>query len=260
MNKRLRIVLIASFLAFFMEYSLRGINGFLKMPFMAIAVFANYFFYLAIIEEFIGRFRLKDYQVWIIAEFFALLWQLVSVSGIYWPPFVFGINVYQLLLNNIIWWPTLQTVFPLYIAHRLTPDVDRTQPLLNKYGIILFFILYVVMSVSWRFFVTPPVTLYQFSIVLILTCLFALFSYRMILSNIKKKIELAVFRQDKFLDVLAIIMVVFLIISFLFLLDTGTDTPHLINRKALIVNIFVSPLVALALLLRRITSKRPISI
>jgi len=260
MNKRLRIVLIASSLAFFMEYSLRGINGFLKMPFMAIPVFLNYFFYLAIVEEFIGRFRLKDYQVWIIAQFFALLWQLVSVSGIYWPPFVLGINIYQLLLNNVIWWPTLQTVFALYIAHRLTPDIDRTRPLLNKYGIIIFFILFVVVTVSWRFFLTPPVTLYQFLVVLILTYLFALISYKTISSNIKKKIELTVFRQDKFLDVLAIIMVVFLIISFLFLIDTGTDTPHLVNRKALTANIFISPLLALALVLRRITSKKPISI
>ena len=260
MNKRLRIVLIASFLAFFMEYSLRGINGFLNTPHMAILVFANYFFYLAIIEEFIGRYKLKDYQVWIIAQFFTLLWQLVSVAGIYWPPFVLGINVYQLLLNNVIWWPTIQTVFALYIAHRLTPDADRTRPLLNKHGIIAFFIVYVFVSVSWRFFVTPPVTLYQFSVVLILTCLFTLFSYKAISSNIKKKIELAVFKRDIFLDVLAIIMVVFLVFSFLFLIDTGTDTPHLINRKALIANVFVSPLVALALLLRRITSKRPISI
>ncbi len=260
MNNRWKIILIASFLAFFMEYSLRGINGFLREPAMAILVFANYFTYLVLIEEFIGRFKLKDYQVWVIAGFFTLLWQLVSVSGIYWPPFVLGINIYQLVLNNVIWWPTLQTVFALYIAHRVISDVDRTKSLLNKYGIALFFALYFIVSVSWRLFVTPPVTPWQFLIVLTFTCLFALFSYRLIFSNIKRKVELATFKPDKFLDVIAVIMVIFLIFSFLFLIDSGTSTPHLINRRALIANIIVSPLIALALFLRRIISKKPISI
>jgi len=73
-------------------------------------------------------------------------------------------------------------------------------------------------------------------------------------------VELATFKPDKFLDVIAVIMVIFLIFSFLFLIDSGTSTPHLINRRALIANIIVSPLIALALFLRRIISKKPISI
>gem|GEM_PF-2863722 len=252
--------MVVSFLAFFMEYSLRGINGFLKGPAMVIPVFANYFTYLALIEEFIGRFKLKDCQVWIVAEFFALLWQLVSVAGVYYPPYVFGIGLGDLIINNVIWWPTIQTLFAVYIAHRLTPHVDRSKPLMNKYTIVLFFILFVFVSVSWRFFVSPPVTLWQFSVVLTLTCLFALLSFRIISSNIKRRVELTPFKPDKFLDVIAVIMVMFLTVSFFFLIDGGTDTPHLINRQALIANIIVSPIIALALHLRRITSKQPISI
>ncbi len=260
MNRRWRIVFIASLLAFFMEYSLRGINGFLRQPAMAIAVFANYFTYLALIEEFIGRFKLRDYQVWIVAELFALLWQLFGVSGIYWPPFIFGINVCLLAVNNVIWWPTIQTVFALSIARRVTPDVDRTRPLLSRFGIVLFFVLFVLVSASWRLLATPPINLWQLLIMLTLTCFFAVISYGIFALNTKREVELATFEPDRFLDGLALFTVGFLALSFFFLIDAETEAIHLINIRALIANILVSPLIALALLLRRITSSTPIPI
>lgn len=259
LNNRWKIVLIASFFAWFMEYSLRGINNFLKTCQMAVLVFANYFVYLAIIEELIGRFKLKDYQVWIVAQFFGLLWQLVSVAGVYYPPFVFGIGLGDLLINNLVWWTTIQTVFALYIGHRLTSDVDRTQPLLTKTSIGGFFIAFVLISASWRLFLTPPVTSWQFLVMLSLTSLFAWLSYQQISSNLKKGIQLIPFEANKFLDGLAAFTVVFLAFSFLFLTGGGATT-HLINRQALRVNLVISPLIALGLLLKRLISKKPIPV
>lgn len=259
MNRRWRIILIAAFLAFFMEYSLRGINGFLKEPAMAVLVFANYFTYLTLIEDFIGRFKLKDYQVWIVAQFFGLLWQLVSVAGVYYPPFVFGIGLGDLLINNLVWWTTIQTVFALYIGHRLTPNVDRSQPLLRKTGIFGFFVAYVLVSASWRLFVTPPVTLWQFTVMFSLTALFAWASYQTVTNNLRKGIAFSPFTTDKFLDFLAIFMVVYLTYSFFFLTEGG-QTTHVINREALRVNLIISPLIALVLLFRRISSKNPLPV
>jgi len=226
---------------------------------MAILVFANYFVYLAIIEEFIGRFKLKDYQVWIVAQFFGLLWQLVSVAGVYYPPFVFGIGLGVLLINNLVWWTTIQTIFALYIAHRLTPNIDRSKPLLPKVGIFVFFVAYILVSASWRLFATPPVTPWQFLVMLFLTSLFAWLSYQQIFSNLKKDVQFATFEANKFLDGLAVFVAVYLTFSFFFL--TGGDrTTHLINRQALRVNLVISPLIALSLLLKRIISKKPIPI
>lgn len=258
-NNRWKIVFIASFFAWLMEYSLRGLNGFLKIPAMAILVFANYFTYLVLIEDFIGRFKLKDYQVWIVAQFFGLLWQLISVAGVYYPPFLFGIGLGDLLINNLVWWTTIQTVFALYIAHRLLPNVDRSQPLLGKAGIFLFFISFVLISSSWRLFVTPPVTAWQFLVMLSLTSLFALFSYKQISSNLKKSVQLIPFEANKFLDGLAAFTIVYLTFSFLFLTGGGITT-HLINRQALRVNLVISPLIAFVLLLKRLISKQPIPI
>ncbi len=260
MNRRWRIVLVASFLAFFMEYSLRGINGLLRQPLVAAVVFANYFTYLALIEEFIGRFRLKDYQVWIMAQLFALIWQLLGVSGIYWPPFVLGINVYLLVLNNLIWWPTIQTLFALYVAHRVTPDADRSQPLLNRFGIAVFFLLFVLVSASWRLLATPPITPWQLSIMLCLTSTFAVLAGAMIFLNRRRGVELPVFKADRVLDVVAVLMAMFLTFSFFFLTDPEARAIHQVNIRALIANVMVSPLIALALLWRRIASKGPIPI
>lgn len=259
MNKRWRIIFIASFLAFLMEYSLRGINGFLKEPAMAVLVFANYFTYLALMEDFIGRFKLKDYQVWLVAQFFGLLWQLVSVAGVYYPPFVLGIGLGDLLINNLVWWTTIQTVFALYIAHRLAAPVNRTQPLLTRTGIFGFFTAFVLISASWRLFVTPPITPWQLTVMLSLTALFAWASYRVITRNLKKVLELPAFAADRFLDILAAFMIVYLAYSFFFLTGGG-GTTHVINREALRVNLVVSPLIALCLLLRRMTSKKPITV
>ena len=194
-NNRWKVILIASFLAWFWEYSLRGINNLLAIPEMAVLVFANYFTYLVVIEDFIGRFKLRDYQVWIVAQFFGLLWQLVSVAAVYYPypPFLFGISVGILLINNLVWRTTIQTIFALYIAHRLTPNVDRSKPLLGKPGIFVFFVAYVLVSASWCLFATPPVTPWQFLVMLSLTSLFAWLSYRQITSNLKKSVQLIPF-------------------------------------------------------------------
>jgi len=258
-NSRWKIVLIASFFAWLMEYSLRGINNFLKTPQMAVLVFVNYFVYLALIEDFIGRFKLKDYQVWIVAQFFGLLWQLVSVSAVYYPPFVFGIGLGDLLINNLVWWTTIQTVFATYIAHRLIQNVDRLKPLLGKFGIFVFFVFFVLISASWRFFVTPAVTPWQFLVMFSLTFLFAGFSYQQISSNLKKGVQLAPFEANKFLDGLSLFTVVFLVFSFFFLTGDGGHS-HLINRQALRVNLVISPLIALLLLLKRVIAQKPIPV
>ena len=226
---------------------------------MAILVFANYFVYLVLTEDFIGRFKLKGYQVWIVAQFFGLFWQLVSVAGAYYLPFVFGIGLGDLLINNLVWWTTIQTVFALYIAHRLTPNADRSQPLLKKGSILFFFVAYVLISSSWRLFLTPPVTAWQFLIMLSLTSLFAFLSYKQISSNTKKGIQLTPFEANKFLDGLVAFTIIYLTFSFFFLTGGG-GTAHLINRQALRVNLVVSPLIALALLLKRVTSKKPIPV
>jgi hypothetical protein len=225
---------------------------------MAIVVFANYFTYLALIEELIGRFKLKDYQVWIVAQLFALIWQLIGVSGIYWPPFIFGINVFLLAVNNIIWWPTIQTVFALYIAHRVTSEVDRSRPLLTRFGIVIFFILFILVTASWRLIATPPITPWQFFIMLCLTSVFAVLASAMIVLNRRRRAELPAFQPDRVLDGIAVIMLVFLVFSFFFLTDPEARATHQVNIRALIANVIVSPLIFLALLWRRIASKKSI--
>ncbi|MBI4846525.1 MAG: hypothetical protein HY810_08700 [Candidatus Omnitrophica bacterium] len=263
MDKRWRVIFIASCFAFLAEYALRGCNHFLRFPFISLLVFLNYFTYLVLIEDFIGRFKLKDYQVWIVAQFFGLLWQLISVAGVYYPipPVIVGISFRILFINNLVWWTTLQTVFALYIGHRLNPDVDRSKPLLSKPGIFWFFTAYVLISTSFRLLARPPVTAWQFFVMLTLTLIFARFFRSIITSNIKNKVEPAPFKPNKFLDVLACFMVLFFLVLFFFLPGTGHNIhPLFVSGKAVRPHVIITTLAALGLLLNRIVSKKQISV
>lgn len=258
-DNRWKIVVIASFLAWFMEYSLRGIDVLVRYPQFAVLVFANYFIYLSLMEELIGRYNLKDYQVWILAQFFALLWQLVSISGIYFPPFVFGINIGVLFINNLVWWPTLQTVFAFFIARTLVKDLDRSKPLLPNALLLIFFVLYILVSASFRMFFVPLVTPFQIAFVATLILIFGFLSYRQIKYNRANNVQPVVFWKSKFLNFLAVFMIIYLFISFLFLPgDKGTGNIALISRQALRVNVILSPLIALGILIYRLKTKKPL--
>jgi hypothetical protein len=161
-------------------------------------------------------------------------------------------------LNNIIWWPTIQTVFALYIARRVTPGVDRSRPLLNRFGILVFFLLFILVTASWRLIATPPITPWQFFVMLCLTTIFAVLASTMIVMNRRRRVELTAFMPDRVLDIVAVLTVVFLSFSFFFLTDPETQAIHHVNIRALIANIMVSPLIFIALLWRRIASKKSI--
>lgn len=258
MNPRWKIVLIVSLLSVLMEFSLRGVNNFLKAPALSLLLFLNYFPYFAIVEEFIGRFHLKDSQVWIFAELMGLIWQLVSVAAIYYPPLFFGLNPGVLFINNIIWWPTIQTLFAFYIARRITLNADRSKPFLSNVKLTLLFVMYIAISASFKLFVPnfPSVTIGQYAIVLALVILSAYYFVKSIKANIPQE-----FKSNMFLDRLAVGMVIYCIFSFLFLTkDAGTSNTTLLNRQALMVNIVVSPLIALSLLIYRLKTKKTIPV
>ena len=226
---------------------------------MSILLFLNYLPYFAIVEEFIGRFRLKDYQVWIFAQLMGLVWQLVSVAAIYYPPLVLGLNLGVLFVNNIIWWPTIQTLFAFYIARRMTPNADRSKSFLSNTLLILFFVVYVGVSMSFRFFVPnfPAVTIVQYAIVVALIAICAYY----FLQSIKTKSSTYEFKPSIFLDRLAIFLVIYCVFSFLFLTKgTGISNTTLLNMQALKINLVVSPLVVLSLLIYRLKTKKTIPV
>lgn len=258
LGKRWRIVLIASFLAFFMEYSLRGISVFIARPRMAVFVLLNYVIYIALMEELIGRFKLNDSQAWVVAAFFGIL-QVLGISHIYYPPFIFGINLPLLLINNVVWWPTLQTIFAFYIARRITPDVDRTRPMLSTFGVVSFFILYLLVLASWRMLAAQPTTAWQLMILVTLGCFFGVVSLMAIRTNIKIGVKVLPFARDKVLDTIAVIMTVFLTILFV-TPSTAASAKALRNPATGRSFAIVTVLIGLALLLRRVLSKRAISI
>ena len=232
-----------------MEYSLRGINHFLKMPMLAFLLILNYLPYYALLEHAIGIFRLKDYQFWILAQIFGLIWQLVSVAALFYPPLIFGFNVGVLFINNLIWWPTLQALFAFYIARRLVPGIDRQDPLLSRTSVVIFFVAYLLISFSFHIF-APGLLYPQIYQALILIVLVVLLS-RVFVKSIKSNPKIhSVFTPSRFLDLLSMFTISYLIISFLyFTKDQSIHSTTILNMQALRINVPVSTLITLMLLI-----------
>lgn len=181
------------------------------------------------------------------------------MAAIYLPPLFLGINPGILFINNLIWWPTLQTLLGFYIARRIVGNVDRSKPLLSKGGIIFFFSMFILVSASFRLFVPFPITPQQL-IVLGFVIGTGLYFRKLVKSKDETKLP-EMQKNDIVLDLIAIFTLCFIIFSiFYFTKDPGLLHVTLINQDALKANIIVAPLVALALLIRRITSKKPIQV
>lgn len=261
-NNRWKIILIATLFNLLWEYHLRGVNDFSVHPRLPLYLFLTYFSYFTIVEDVIARFRLKDYQVFIVALFLGLLWQLVGPSVIYFPPLVMGINWLGVIFVNFIWWVPIQTLMAFYIANRITPR-DWNHPLLSRAGWGLAFFTFVFITFLSRLLVPnfPPITLQQLVIMLaLIIATGALF--REFLPSIEERLLTPpAFKKDKVMDYLSTFATIFFFFSAFFL----TSNPSLVgaihlNRTALRVSIVVSTMVVLTMFIRRLSAKKPIPV
>jgi len=261
-GNRWKIILIVTLFNLLYEYSLRGIKDFSLHPWLPLYLFLTYFSYFAMIEDLITRFRLKDYQVFVAALFFGLLWQLVGPSIVFFPPFILGINWLGLLFVNFFWWCSIQTVMGFYIANRVTPR-DWNHPLLSKTGWGMVFSLFVLITFFARICVPnfPPSTPQQIITMIGLILATAIF-FKKILPLAKERSSLvSVFKKDKVMDCLSIFVVVYFFLSTIFLTTNPTlvGAIHL-NRTALRAGIAVAVIIVTSMFIHRLVSKKSISV
>ena len=257
-NKRWLVVIIVVMVNLLMEYSLRGINNFLKTPALSVLLVLNYLPYYALLEHAMGAYQLKDYQLWILAQIFGLMWQLVSVAALFYPPLTLGVNAGVLFINNLIWWPTLQALLAFYIARRIIPGIDRQKPLLGRKGVAALFIMFILVSFSFHLF-APGLRYPQIHQILILAILISILAY-VFKKSVKRNLAMPVkFVPGKFLDLLSIFTIVYLIISFFyFTQDQSILNTTILNKQALRVNVPVSISIATMLLVYRLKTKKTI--
>jgi hypothetical protein len=103
------------------EYSMRGINNLVARPMLPLFLFLVYFPYFAILEDFIIRYRLKDYNLVIAGFFFGTAFTLFVPATQFVEPQALGINWTALFFVNFFWWGMTQGVLTFYTATRLFP-------------------------------------------------------------------------------------------------------------------------------------------
>ncbi len=261
-NSRWKIVLIVTLLNILMEYSIRGINNLKVIPILPLALFLNYFPYFAIIEDLIGRYRLKDYQVAIAALFFCLVWQLLGPSVIYFPPFILGVNLKNMFFVNFVWWVPIQTILAFYIANRIAPR-ENYGPLLSKRGWIVNLSLFILITLLFRLIVRGfplPTPMMLLTMLVLITGTAFLFK-RMLPSAQELASKPSAFAKSKVLDILSILLTIFLVYSAIFLTSNATISyVTQLNMTALHAVVKVSIIVTIIMIAYRLISKKPIPV
>lgn len=154
-TNRYRLITYATLFNLLFEYSARGIKEFIQRPLLVLALFGIYFTYFAMLEDLIVRFKLINYQLFLIAFFYGLF-PIAFYTGnlfnhsIYGGFILAGVNLGTVLIIGILAWGVIQGMITLYFANRLSPR-DWDHPRMGKIGwalSILYQIIVIVMAHS----------------------------------------------------------------------------------------------------------------
>ena len=268
-KQRIKIVLTVTAFSMLGEYSLRGFAHLLELPLLALIIFLNYLPYFLLLEDLIGRYRLRPFQLYLIAFAFGVYWQIlgVPVAIIPNPPplpeYILGFNIYGIFYNDFIVWPLLQTVFAFYLANRLFPRPGR-KALLPTWAVITALIAFSIAAFSFRVFVPnfPIPSLYQFSIMLLMVLTALVWFAVSIKRNKPPYADSTAVCKDPVLDLLGIIVGGSALYLALFLpYSTAAQTgPVPINARAVPFFLFYTFLSAVIILLRSAVMRRPLRI
>ena len=261
--RRLLIVVLITLFSLLAEYSVRGLNHFVENPALALVLFINYFPYFLILEDTIGRFQLKDSQLYSLAFAFAVLWQLLGTAVTFLPPKVFGFNLFGLIFNNFVWWPALQTLLPFYFANRIVPR-KGSGPLLPKWGVVIAFVIFVLVTLGYRLFVKgfPVPTLWQVSVMMTMIVVSAVIFFKSIDGEGKiAAVSACDPCPDRVIDMTCIALLMYLVYLAVFRIDDPTVVGVArLNATSLRNLVIVSALASAIVGVRRWKTKKPIPI
>ena len=254
MNKRWYIVLVVTLFNLLAEYSLRGFANLRLIPILPLGLFLNYFPFFALMEDFIGRYRLRDYQAYVAALFFGLLWMLLGPTVVY----LGGINWAALVFVNVVWWTSLQTILGFYIATQIVPRTSW-EPLLDRRGRIIMMALFVAATLIFRFAVSfPMLVVYQILLIGGLTAGAWLLFKRMLPAAQQ---PVPHYSKNRLMDVVSMVTVAFLIYLAGFV-PQSQDVSYvtLLNMNALRPLVTGSIVIFFFVLGYRLITRRPIPV
>lgn len=123
-STRLRIIGLCAVFNILFEYSARGVTEFTHRPLLFLAMFGIYFTFFTMIEDLIVRYRLKNYQISLIALLYGFIPEMWLTGNLfnkttYLGISILGVNLGTILFINICAWGVLQSIVTLYFANRI---------------------------------------------------------------------------------------------------------------------------------------------
>ncbi len=261
-----KIVLYSTLFNFLFEYAVRGFDNTLEIPILLFGIIGIYFTYFILLEDLIVRFRLKDYELFLIAFFYCLIGMVLNSGYIFWEPgpfqpnyLIFGVNYLVIIFVCIFWWSEFQTVLTFYFANRISPR-DWDQPFLGRKGWILtLFLNALFLSL---FFLSGKIVygrIEGYISMFIMWVVFGIICYIMLKK--KDRNEPLKFESSKILDIIMISTIILSIFNAIFLIkDPVIIGASHVNSLALRITILWSLLLGIFVIFYRILSKKPISV
>ncbi|MCX8173849.1 MAG: hypothetical protein N3F63_04485 [Thermoplasmata archaeon] len=158
MENWIRILVATGFNLLF-EYSLRGINDLAVRPLLPLFLLLVYFPYFTLLEYFIERYHLKDWQVLVAGFIFGSFAAFFIPGGMFTGQLLLGVNWGSFFFITVVWWGNLQGVLTFYLARIVVPERKR-QVFITKLGLGILFGLLVAMLWVFRIAIrnAPPIT------------------------------------------------------------------------------------------------------
>jgi hypothetical protein len=258
LNNRWKIIWTATLFNLLFEYSLRGFSNIKVQAGLPIILFAVYFTLFIMCEDLIVRYKLKAYQLMLLAFFYGTFYCAYTSGILYIKPSFMGIDWKSLLFVNIIWWGAIQGVLTFYLANMVNPR-DWNHARLSKVGwivcLVINFLAVAIFQVSGLIpKATPPGGLITWIIMAISLAVF--------IGSIKKSSQIVrEFQKSKFLSFLAILTVAVFLYSAAFLAyNPVLSNTSNVNANSLRIIGGYTVAAAVSLLIYRFSSKKEIPV
>lgn len=234
-SNRFSLIFYCALFNLFFEYSARGLKQFVGRPLFTLVLFGIYFTYFSMLEDLMVRFRLKNYQIILVAFLYGLF-PIAFLTGnlfntkVYSGIMAAGVNIGTLLIIGILAWGIVQGIVTLYFANRILVR-DWNHPRMGKVGwsaAVVYQVL--VMVYAHANPVTPrgtPVGYFVFGLLVIIAAFLVIQS----LKTPKPSIQL--FQPSRLMDFLAFgSVVIFLILGTFFISGEQIVTSQPLNLLA----------------------------
>jgi len=242
-SNRFNLIFYCALFNLLFEYSARGLKQFVGRPLFILALFGIYFTYFSMLEDLMVRFRLKNYQIILVAFLYGLF-PIAFLTGnlfntqVYSGIIVAGVNIGTLLIIGILAWGVMQGIITLYFANRILAR-DWNHPRMGKVGWSA--------AVVYQFFVMVyahqnPVTPRGTSVGYLVFGLLVIVAVLLVIKSFKTpKPSIQLFQPSKLMDFLAFgSVVIFLILGTFFISGEQIVTSQPLNLLAVTLeNIWV---------------------